>query len=226
MSPTPDALPFIPRVCGMSSSGNCHKVRLILEWLGRPYEWIETDTRAGTTQTAEFLGLNPNGKVPVVEVAPARWLAESNAILIHLAEGSPFYPTDAWERAQALQWLFFEQYSHEPYVAVVRFIVLFTPPDSPRRATLPGLVDKGDKALAVMEKHLAETRPRVVCRRHPDGGRHRPVRLHRLGGKRGFRHAEVSGRHRLAGAPAGGSGVIPKPQPPPPPCQPESRLQP
>ncbi|SDQ81680.1 glutathione S-transferase [Pseudoxanthomonas sp. CF385] len=141
-------------VHGMSTSGNCHKVRLLLEQLGRPYRWIEVDSANGGTRTPAYLAKNPNGKVPMLERADGGVLVESNAILCWLAEGSPYLPDDAWQRALALSWLFFEQYSHEPYIAVARFIRGWTPLDSPRRADLPRLVERGAQALAVMEKHL------------------------------------------------------------------------
>jgi glutathione S-transferase len=141
-------------VHGMSTSGNCHKVRMLLEQLGRPYEWVEVDSANGGTRTPAYLAKNPNGKVPMLERADGSVLVESNAILCWLAEGTAFLPTDAWERAQALSWLFFEQYSHEPYIAVARFIRGWTPIDSPRRADLPRLMERGDQALSVMEKHL------------------------------------------------------------------------
>jgi glutathione S-transferase len=141
-------------VYGMSTSGNCHKVRLLLEQLGTRYRWVETDSAGGQTRTAQFLALNPNGKVPVIERDDGRVLTESNAILCWLAEGTPFLPVDAWQRAQALSWMFFEQYSHEPYIAVARFISLWTSPDSPRRDELPRLRERGAAALDVMERHL------------------------------------------------------------------------
>ena len=141
-------------VYGFSVSGNCHKVRLLLEQLEQPYRWVEVNSVAGGTQTAEFLARNPNGKVPVLELDDGRTLPESNAILCWLADGTPFLPDDAWERAQALRWMFFEQYSHEPYVAVARFICGWTPVDSPRRTDLPRLRERGHQALGVMERHL------------------------------------------------------------------------
>ena len=143
-------------VHGMSTSGNCHKVRLLLEQLGRPYTWIEVDSANGGTRTPGYLAKNPNGKVPMLERGDGAVLVESNAILCWLAEGSTFLPSDAWRRAQALSWLFFEQYSHEPYIAVARFIRGWTPPDSPRRADLARLQERGAQALAVMEKHLEQ----------------------------------------------------------------------
>ncbi len=140
---------------GMSASGNCYKLQLLLAQLERPYRWVEVDTLSGATRTPEFLAKNANGKVPLLELEDGRCLAESNAILCYLAEGSAYYPAEPWLRAQTLQWLFFEQYSHEPYVAVARFIAKFLPPDHPRRAELPRLQERGHQALAVMEGELA-----------------------------------------------------------------------
>jgi len=142
-------------VYGMKTSGNCYKVQLALEQLGQPYRWIEIDSAAGETRTPEYLARNPNGKVPLLELDDGRHLAESNAILCYLADGSSLLPDERWQRAQCLQWLFFEQYSHEPYVAVARFICGWTPLDSPRRAELPKLRERSRQALAVMEQHLS-----------------------------------------------------------------------
>lgn len=146
----------IVTVHGYSASGNCHKVRMVLEHLKRPYRWIEVDSPNGATRTPEFLARNRNGKVPMLERADGRVLVESNAMLLWLAEGTSLLPADAWQRAQAASWLFFEQYSHEPYVAVARFIRGWTPLDSPRRAELPRLFERGEQALAVMEQHLRQ----------------------------------------------------------------------
>jgi len=143
------------RVHGMSVSGNCHKARVILDLTGQPYEWIEVDSAHGGTRTLEFLAMNSNGKVPVLEFDDGRVLPESNAILFFLAENSAFIPADRFERAQVLQWMFFEQYSHEPYVAVARFIKLFLPEEHPRYTELPKLIERGDQALSVMDRHLA-----------------------------------------------------------------------
>jgi glutathione S-transferase len=148
----------LPRVYGMSSSGNCYKVRLLLEQLQLPYDWIEIDIRSGTTRQAEFLHRNPNGRVPTLEYQPGQYLAESNAILVYLAEGSRFWPQHRIERAQALQWMFFEQYSHEPYIAVARFICAALPPQHERRSELPRLQERGYQALAVMERQLGAAR--------------------------------------------------------------------
>ena len=141
-------------VYGMKASGNCYKLQLLLAQLDRPYRWVEIDSVAGETRTPEFLARNPNGKVPLLELSDGRRLAESNAILCYLAEGTRYLPGDSWQRAQALQWLFFEQYSHEPYIAVARFISRWLPADHPRRAELPRLRERGQQALSVMEQHL------------------------------------------------------------------------
>ena len=142
-------------VYGMSVSGNCHKVRMLLEQLGTRYHWVEVDSAHGQTHTPDFLAMNPNAKVPLVQRDDGRVLPESNAILFWLAEGTPYLPTDGWERAQTLRWMFFEQYSHEPCLAVARFISGWTPVASARRAELPRLRERSAQALRVMEEHLA-----------------------------------------------------------------------
>lgn len=143
-------------VFGMADSGNCYKVKLALEQLGRPYRWVEVDSTQGGTRTREFLARNPNGKVPTLQLEDGSHLPESNAILWYLAEGTPLAPGDRLGRARALQWMFFEQYSHEPYIAVARFILRYLPADHPRRAELPRLAERGRHALSVMEQHLAK----------------------------------------------------------------------
>ena len=144
---------------GYSPSGNCHKLRMLLGHLGRrldqDYRWIETDSAHGASRTPEYLAKNPNGKVPMIELDDGRIMVESNAILCWLADDTQYFAGDAWQRAQTLAWMFFEQYSHEPYVAVARFICGWAALDSPRRAELPKLRERGNQALAVMEKHLA-----------------------------------------------------------------------
>lgn len=142
-------------VYGFSPSGNCHKVKLLLEQLGQPYHWVEINSAVGETRTSDYLAKNPNGKVPMLETGDGRVLVESNAILYWLARGSACWPEDPWQQSQALSWMFFEQYSHEPYIAVARFIAGWTPMDSPRRADLPMLRQRGHAALKVMERHLA-----------------------------------------------------------------------
>jgi glutathione S-transferase len=152
-------------VFGMSDSGNCYKVRLALESLAIPYRWVETDPGRGDTRSPEFLAMNPNGKVPTLQLEDGTFLPESNAILNYLAEGTRLLPAGRAERARVLQWMFFEQYSHEPYVAVARSIVRYHPPDSPRRAELPRLHERGAHALSVMERQL-EREPFFVAERY------------------------------------------------------------
>jgi glutathione S-transferase len=134
-------------------SGNGYKIRLLLAQLNKSYRWVELDIMEGKTRTAEFLAKNPNGRIPAIE-EDGRYLAESNAILIYFAEGTTFLPADRFSRAQAFQWLFFEQYSHEPYVATPRFIVKHLAADHPRQAELPKRLEQGRAALGVMESHL------------------------------------------------------------------------
>jgi glutathione S-transferase len=141
-------------VYGLRSSGNCYKLQLLLALTGTPHRWVDTDSTRGATRTPEYLALNPNGKVPLLVLEDGRRLAESNAILCYLAEGTRYLPTDPWDRARTLQWMFFEQYSHEPYVAVARFVCKWLPEDHARRAELPGLRERGARALDVMEDHL------------------------------------------------------------------------
>ena len=139
---------------GMSSSGNCYKLQLACAQLGIAHAWEEIDVTRGENLSPEFLALNDRGKVPVLRLDDGRTLAESNAILNYLAHGTRLLPDDAWARAKTLQWMFFEQYSHEPYIAVSRFIRKYLPPGHPRRASLAALQDSGNEALAAMERHL------------------------------------------------------------------------
>ena len=136
-------------------SGNGYKVRLLLAQLGRPYEWTNLDLDAGAARTPEFLKRNPNGRIPTLELDDGTHLAESNAILYYLAEGTPLLPIDRLGRAQVLQWMFFEQYSHEPYIAVARFLRRLHPDPASQRALADSRMDGGYRALDVMEKHLA-----------------------------------------------------------------------
>jgi glutathione S-transferase len=137
-------------------SGNGYKVRLLLHQLDIPYRRVELDIDKGETRTAAFLAKNPNGRVPTLELEDGSCIAESDAILWYLAEGTPFLPEGKLARAQVLQWMFFEQYSHEPYVATPRYILRHLPADHPRRAELPERLARGRAALGVMETHLAK----------------------------------------------------------------------
>ena len=140
------------------SSGNAYKVRLLLALLGIPVRRIEMDTYAGATRTPDFLAKNPNGRVPLVELEDGALLAESNAIAFYFAEGTPYWPESRIDRARVLQWMFFEQYSHEPYIAVVRSWVTHPPLTPERQAQLADKTARGYAALDVMESHLKARR--------------------------------------------------------------------
>jgi glutathione S-transferase len=136
------------------ASGNAYKVRLLLTQLGLPFERVEMDLRGGATRTPQFLAINPNHKIPLLQWPDGQALAESNAILFHLADGSRFLPDDSFQQGQVLQWMFFEQYSHEPYIAVVRSWHRYGLVDE-HRAELAEKVARGYEALGLMEQHLA-----------------------------------------------------------------------
>jgi glutathione S-transferase len=140
----------------MQMSGNCYKVRLAARQLGIPVVLKDYPLHGGKTRELEFLAKNPNGRVPLLELNDGRCLAESDAILWYLAEGSALVPADKWSRAQALQWMFFEQYSHEPFIAVARFWLAYAPKDAlvAKRTLVPEWHARGNAALAVMETHL------------------------------------------------------------------------
>jgi len=142
-------------VYGDSRSGNCYKIKLLCSQLDITYEWREVDILAGETRTAEFLAMNANGKIPLLALPDGRHLAESNAILAYLADGSDLAGSDRFSRAAVLQWMFFEQYSHEPNIATARFIIQYlgSPPD--RQAALEEKRLGGYNALDVMEQQFA-----------------------------------------------------------------------
>jgi len=134
-------------------SGNGYKVRLLLHQLDIPYQRVELDITRGATRTPEFLARNRNGRIPLLELEDGTALAESNAIQFYLAEGTPFLPADRLGRAQVLQWMFFEQYSHEPYIAVVRFWCHTGAAES-RAEEVAARRARGYDALGLMEDHL------------------------------------------------------------------------
>lgn len=145
------------RVYGDIQSGNCYKIKLLMNHLEIAHEWIEVDILQGETRTEEFLAKNPNGKIPVLELTSGKCLSESNAILNYLAHGTSYLPDEPWERANVLKWQFFEQYSHEPYIAVARFIAKYLGLPEERRTEFEAKKEGGNKALAVMERQLSET---------------------------------------------------------------------
>lgn len=141
----------------MQLSGNCYKPRLLLHQLGIPFRLIDVDTTKGETRTPEYLALNPNGRAPLLILPDGRPLSESNAMLLYLAEGTGYLPADRYERAVVNQWLFFEQYEHEPTIAVARsWISIY--PDRMAKVTaeqIAGWHERGYRALGVMEQRLA-----------------------------------------------------------------------
>ena len=143
------------RLYGNSISGNCWKPAFMLRQRGLPFRWIEVDILRGASRTPDFLAKNPNGRVPLLELPDGRLLAESNAMLLHLGEGTPWLPADAYLRAKVYEWLFFEQYSHEPCIATVRFWVAYLKLAEQRRERIAELMPKGYAALDVMERQLA-----------------------------------------------------------------------
>jgi glutathione S-transferase len=149
----------------MQRSGNSYKVRLALAQLAMPYRLVEIDILKGESHTPEFLAKNPSGQVPLLEVAPGRYLAESNAILWHLASGSALRPTDRIDRAEALQWLFFEQHSLEPNLGAAYFwLCLVKGGRDLQQHALDDWMEEGYRSLKVMEKHLQHHRYFVADR--------------------------------------------------------------
>jgi glutathione S-transferase len=147
----------MPVLHHMPMSGNCYKVRLAARQLGVDLTLKEYALHDGATRKPEFLAKNPNGRVPLLEFEDGRRLAESGAILWYLSEGTFLLPADRWVRAEVLQWMFFEQYSHEPYIAVARFWLLLAPKEEleKRRHLIPEWQTRGNAALGVMQTHLA-----------------------------------------------------------------------
>ena len=145
------------RVYGDMLSGNCYKIKLVLQWLGIEHDWIHVDILANETHTETFLSMNTNGKIPVLDLGKGQYLWESNAILNFLAEGSPYLPSSGLPRARVLQWQFFEQYSHEPYIAVARYINKYLGLPADRVDEYRSKQAGGQKALAVMEQQLSQS---------------------------------------------------------------------
>ncbi|MEH1851145.1 MAG: glutathione S-transferase family protein [Nostoc sp.] len=135
-------------------SGNGYKIRLLLTQLGMPFERIELNILKGDTRTPEFLSKNPNGKIPVLEIEPGKYLPESNAILVYLSEGTEFLPYDRFLRAQVLQWLCFEQSSHEPFIATSRFWISILGKTEEYSEAIKQKREPGYTALNLMDKHL------------------------------------------------------------------------
>ena len=142
-------------IYGDTRSGNCLKVKWTADRLGLPYEWTEVDIMLGSTRSPQFLQLNPAGQVPTAVLVDGRVLSQSNAIILHLADGSHLIPADPYDRAKMFEWLFWEQYSHEPAIAVARFQALFL--GTPFEKIDARLMERGEAALARLELQLEQT---------------------------------------------------------------------
>lgn len=145
------------KVYGDYRSGNCYKIKLMLHLIDREYEWVPVDILRGESREESFLKKNPNGKIPVLELEDGICLWESNAILNFLADGSELLPSDPRLRTQVLQWQFFEQYSHEPFIAVARFIKVYLGLPDDRLDEFAAKQLDGYRALDVMEQQLLRT---------------------------------------------------------------------
>ena len=145
------------KIYGDTQSGNCYKVQLICQLLNIDHQWIDVDILAADTKSDDFLKKNPNGKIPLLELDSGETLSESNAITNFLAFGSDLYPNDRLAQARVLQWQFFEQYSHEPFIAVARFINKYLGLPADKADEYAAKQTGGHKALQVMEQQLAET---------------------------------------------------------------------
>lgn len=145
------------KIYGDLLSGNCYKIKLLLQFLNIEHEWVHVDILSGETHSAEFKAMNTNAKIPVLQIGENEYLSESNAILNYLAEGSQFLPQAGIERARVLQWQFFEQYSHEPYIAVARYINKYLGLPEDRKQEYQAKREGGYKALDIMETQLSDT---------------------------------------------------------------------
>ena len=155
------------RLYQFPGSGNCYKVELMLNLLGEDYETVTIDLLKGESQTPEYFAKNPNGKTPTLQLPDGTYLPESNAILYYLAEGTAFFPSARLDRAQVLQWMFFEQYSHEPYIATARYWVHIRKEPDHELARLEERHAQGHRALGVMDQHLTGREvPRRRCLHH------------------------------------------------------------
>ena len=183
------------QIYGDLISGNCLKVKYTAEFLGLPYEWVPIDIMRGETRTDAFLTLNPGGQVPVIALDDGRTLSQSNAIIQYLASGSELLPEDAYERAKVAELLFWEQYSHEPYVAVCRFVMRYQGKSAQEREDW-----RVARAEAALESHgQAANGPGVVRRRSAHHRGHRPARVHASGPRRRVRHRHPAPRGSLGG---------------------------
>ena len=145
------------KIYGDIFSGNCYKIKLLCSLLNIEHEWCHVDILANETQTKEFLEKNASGQIPVLELDDGQYLSESNAILNYLAAGSDLLPNDKVINAKVLQWQFFEQYSHEPFIAVARYIARYLGLPEERKAEYESKQTGGHRALKIMEQQLSFT---------------------------------------------------------------------
>ena len=145
------------RIYGDSRSGNCYKIQLLLSLLGKTCEWVEIDIMKGETRAPSFLEKSPNVKIPLLELDDGRVLSESNAIMHYIAFNTPLVPSSPYQSSKLLQWQFFEQYSHEPYIAVARYINVYLGLPAEKKAEYDAKQAGGYRALAVMEHQLSLT---------------------------------------------------------------------
>jgi len=144
------------KIYGDLLSGNCYKIKLLLAFLKKEHQWIHINILEGESQTDDYLKMNANGKIPLLELESGAYLSESNAILNYLAEDSIYLPDDPWFRAKVLEWQFFEQYSHEPYIAVARYIAKYLGLPKDKENEYQAKQQGGHRALKVMETRLAD----------------------------------------------------------------------
>lgn len=145
------------RIYGDSRSGNCYKIQLLLSLLGKTCEWVDIDIMKGETRAPSFLEKSPNGKIPLLELDDGRVLSESNAIMHYIAFNTSLVPSSPYQSSKLLQWQFFEQYSHEPYIAVARYINVYLGLPAEKKAEYDAKQAGGYRALAVMEHQLSLT---------------------------------------------------------------------
>ena len=145
------------KVYGDIQSGNCYKIKLLMSFLEIKHEWIHVNILDGETHTDEFTAMNPNTRIPVLDLGAGEYLCESNAILNYLAAGTAYLPSDQLHRARVLQWQFFEQYSHEPFIATARYINKYLGLPKEREAEYHGKQEGGHKALSIMNQQLSQT---------------------------------------------------------------------
>ncbi len=142
-------------VYGETTSGNCWKATQLLRLVGQPFTWIEIDSTGGQTRTPSFLAINPRGKVPCLRLEDGGVLTESNAILAHFAEGTQWLPTAGMARTRVMEWLFWEQYSHEPCIAVARSLLTYKCSAALQPERMAQCREQGERALAIMQDRLA-----------------------------------------------------------------------